>query len=123
MPSPASSNSTNNHNSAPHSTTPLISPSALLHAHLTRDPPIRPSRRLPTQFRTISLNTSSLTHANGSALVRIGDTAVVCGVRAEILPVSEIANYRIKQTQSASTTLSEDGEEDYTEIIHNNLLV
>src|SRR5579859_6498504 len=113
----------NTRNSIPSSTMPLISPSALLHAHLARDPPIRPSKRLPSQCRPITLNLSSLTHTNGSALVRIGDTAVVCGVRAEILPVSEIANYRLKQTQptSSSTTVS-DGE-DYTEITKNSLLV
>src|SRR5690606_33215424 len=28
-----------------------------------------------------------LSHAHGSAVVRAGDTAVVCGVRAEILPL------------------------------------
>lgn len=66
---------------------------------------------------------SSLTHANGSALVRIGDTAVVCGVRAEILPVSEIANYRLKQTQSTpSSSFDHDGD-DYTEVTKNSLLV
>jgi exosome complex component RRP43 len=118
----ASSNA-NNHTSIPPSTMPLISPSALLHAHLAREPPIRPSKRLPSQCRPITLNISSLTHANGSALVRIGDTAVVCGVRAEILPVSEIANYRLKQTASASNSVSERGEEDSTEITNNNLLV
>jgi exosome complex component RRP43 len=114
----------NNHSSVPPAAMPLISPSAFLHAHLVRDPPARPSKRLPSQCRPITLNTSSLTHANGSALVRIGDTAVVCGVRAEILPVSEIANYRVKQTQSAPKSAFEgDGEEDYTEITNNNLLV
>jgi exosome complex component RRP43 len=113
----------NNYTSIPPSTMPLVSPSALLHAHLARDPPIRPSQRLPSQFRPITLNISSLTHANGSALVRIGDTAVVCGVRAEILLVSEIANYRLKQTQSVSSPVSEDGKEDYAEITNNNLLV
>ena len=104
---------------------PLISPSALLHAHLARDPPIRPSKRLPTQCRPIALNVSSLTHANGSALVRIGDTAVVCGVRAEILPVSEIANYRLKQTQTqtAVRSSSDEDKEDYSEVTNNNLLV
>ena len=102
---------------------PLISPSALLHAHLARDPPLRPSKRLPSQCRPITLNTSSLTHANGSALVRIGDTAVVCGVRAEILPVSEIANYRVKQTASGSKRSAEGDKGDYTEITNNNLLV
>ncbi len=101
---------------------PLISPLALLHAYLSRDPAIRPSNRTPTQCRPISLNTSSLTYANGSALVRIGDTAVVCGVRAEILPVSEIANYRVKQTQTSSVLATEINEH-YTEITNLNLLV
>ena len=123
MAATASSNSANNHTSIPPSIMPLISPSALLHAHLARDPPIRPSKRLTTQCRPINLNISSLTHANGSALVRIGETAVVCGVRAEILPVSEIANYRVEQTQSASSPVSEGGEEDYSEITNSNLLV
>lgn len=31
------------------------------------------------------MNTGSLTHCNGSAVVRLGNTSVVCGVRAEIL--------------------------------------
>lgn len=31
------------------------------------------------------MHTNSLSHAHGSAVVRTGDTAVVCGVRAEIL--------------------------------------
>ena len=126
MAATASSHSANHHpTSIPPATMPLISPSALLHAHLARDPPVRPSKRLPTQCRPISLNISSLTHANGSALVRIGDTAVVCGVRAEILPVSDIANYRIRQThtQTASHERSDEDEEDYTEITNNNLLV
>ena len=118
----------NNHTpSLPPSAMPLISPSALLQAHLSRDPPIRPSHRSPTQFRTLSLNTSSLTHANGSALVRVGDTAVVCGVRAEILPVSEIANYRVRKTQSAATSGAKEGssdlETDHSEITNLNLLV
>ena len=117
------SSKTNNHISVPPYAMPLISPSALLHAHLTRDPSLRPSKRLPTQFRPITLNVSSLTHANGSALVRIGDTAVVCGVRAEILPVSEIANYRTKRTQPSPKSTSGVSEEDYTEITSNNLLV
>ena len=122
MAATAASNA-NNHTSIPPSTMPLISPSALLYAHLARDPPIRASKRLPSQCRPITLNLSSLTHANGSALVRIGDTAAVCGVRGEILPVSEIANYRLKQTQSAPNSGSEGDEEDYAEITNNNLLV
>lgn len=48
----------------------------------------RPSGRSPTEFRTPTIHTSSLSHAHGSAVVRTGDTAVVCGVRGEILTLS-----------------------------------
>ena len=42
----------------------------------------------------MQINTSSLTHASGSTMIRIGDTTVICGVRAETLPVTEIPGYR-----------------------------
>jgi exosome complex component RRP43 len=35
-----------------------------------------------------SLHTNALSHAHGSAVVRTGDTAVVCGVRGEVLPLT-----------------------------------
>ncbi|RMZ83773.1 hypothetical protein DV738_g859, partial [Chaetothyriales sp. CBS 135597] len=73
---------------------PLISPSALVHAHLSQTPPVRPSRRQPTEPRPIHLNIGALTHTHGSSLVRIGATTIVCGVRGEILPVSEIASFQ-----------------------------
>lgn len=82
-------------NSIPITAMPLVSPEALLNAHLTASEPIRPSGRTQSQCRSISLNVGSLTHCNGSALVRIGATTVVCGIRAEILPVKDIANYRV----------------------------
>ena len=101
---------------------PLISPSALLYAHLTQIPPTRPTNRRLDETRPIHLNASSLNHANGSSLVRIGDTTVVCGVRAEILYVKDIANYRVHT--SADNTTQEDSEvEDYTPITKYNLLV
>ncbi|RMZ85951.1 hypothetical protein DV737_g134, partial [Chaetothyriales sp. CBS 132003] len=78
----------------PPATMPLISPAALLHAHLSQTPPLRPSRRQPTEPRPIDLNVGALTHTQGSALVRIGATTIVCGVRAEILPVADIPSYR-----------------------------
>ena len=96
----------------------LISPSALLHAHLTQTPPLRPSSRLPTSCRQITLNTSSLTHANGSSLIRTGATAVVAGVRAELLPVDSIANYRVRSTDNPVSET-----DDYRDVIANNLLV
>lgn len=80
---------------------PLISPNALLYAHLKQEPPRRPSNRAPSEARPIQLNTGSLTHCNGSSLVKIGATTIVCGVRAEILPVSEIPSFRVTKTSSS----------------------
>lgn len=74
-----------------------LAPPTYLTAHLTsKDVPIRPSGRSPTQFRTPTCHTGSLTHAHGSAVVRCGDTAVVCGVRGEILRAEDVADYRPK---------------------------
>lgn len=73
-----------------------LSPYPFLSAHLEPAdpslPPIRPSGRSPTTFRTPTCTTSSLTHCAGSAVVRVGDTAVVCGIQAEILLASDIAD-------------------------------
>ncbi|KAL8646374.1 MAG: hypothetical protein Q9210_006176, partial [Variospora velana] len=41
-----------------------------------------------------SINTGSLTHCHGSAVVRAGDTAVVCGVRGEILSAQDVVDHR-----------------------------
>jgi len=65
------------------------------------DPKIKPLRtngRSPAQPRSLQVNVSSLTHASGSAVVRAGDTTVICGVRAEVLPITEIPNYRSTST-------------------------
>ncbi|KAK5061601.1 hypothetical protein LTR84_008145 [Exophiala bonariae] len=80
---------------------PLISPNALLHAHLKQDPPRRPSGRGLAEARPTQLNIGSLSHCNGSSLVKIGATTIVCGVRAQILPVSEIANFRVTKTSQS----------------------
>jgi exosome complex component RRP43 len=112
--------------SVPPSTMRLISPHALLCSSLSQDPPVRPSSRTLTQCRSISINISSLTHANGSTLIKLGQTTAVCGVRAEILPIHEIANYRVNKNLSGQPQPSYD-EEDSPEadaIIRNhNLLV
>ncbi|KAI5808184.1 ribosomal protein S5 domain 2-type protein [Peziza echinospora] len=76
--------------SFPPSTYKKIDPKSFLLRHLqplssTTQSSIRPSGRSPDEFRTPTIHTSSLSHANGSAVVRTGDTAIVCGVRAEIL--------------------------------------
>src|SRR4051812_42943986 len=63
----------------------LIAPPVYLRQHLEQKPPLRPSGRPPMDARPLTLTTGSLSHAHGSAVVRAGDTAVVCGVRGEIL--------------------------------------
>lgn len=71
-----------------------LSPHAYLSAHLNSPHgPHRPSDRTPTQWRPPTCHTGSLTHTNGSAVVRCGDTAVVCGVRVEVLRVDDVADY------------------------------
>ena len=84
--------------SVPVSVMPLISPNALLHAHLKQTSPRRPSNRIPSEPRPIQLNIGSLSHCNGSSLIKIGATTIVCGVRAEILPVSEIPSFRVTKS-------------------------
>lgn len=80
--------------SFPPATFAKLSPGPYLLAHLkptsSSATPTRPSGRAPSEFRSPTINTGSLTHANGSAVVRVGDTAVVCGVRAEFLKTSDI---------------------------------
>ncbi|QRV88160.1 exosome complex component RRP43 [Ceratobasidium sp. AG-Ba] len=44
----------------------------------------RPDGRKPDSWRDVNVNVGSISTANGSALVRIGDTTIVCGVEAEI---------------------------------------
>ncbi|KAH9942593.1 ribosomal protein S5 domain 2-type protein [Amylocystis lapponica] len=45
---------------------------------------LRPDGRDLDEWRAVSLNVGSISTADGSALVRLGDTTVVCGVKAEI---------------------------------------
>jgi exosome complex component RRP43 len=85
--------------SFPPETFAKLSPHPYLLAHLSTTtsaaPSIRPNGRLPAQCRTPHVNTGSLTHAEGSAVVRIGDTTAVCGVRGEILLASDVPGHRI----------------------------
>ena len=71
-----------------------LTPIPYLLAHLapSEGGSLRANGRRPSQVRRPNVNTSSLTHCNGSAVVRIGDTAVVCGVRGEILRTKDIPN-------------------------------
>ncbi|KAK3990290.1 putative exosome complex exonuclease RRP43 [Cladorrhinum sp. PSN332] len=74
----------------------------LLHTLSPSDPssaaPSRTNGRKPQEARKIQINTSSLSQAHGSSLVRAGDTTVICGVRGEILPVSSIPQFRADKT-------------------------
>lgn len=82
----------------PRSTFAKLSPHPFLLANLAptdnSHPPARTNGRAQTESRVVNVNTGSLSHAQGSAVVRCGDTTVICGVRAEILPVASIPNYR-----------------------------
>lgn len=86
-----------------------LSPSAYLTAHLTSPHgPLRPSGRKPSESRPPTVHTGSLTHTHGSAVVRCGDTAVVCGIRGEILKVEDVADWEsIRRQQENIPTDSE----------------
>lgn len=82
-----------------------LQPHAYLLAHLSppaasSQPSVRANGRAPSQFRVTSANSGSLTHTNGSAVVRIGDTAAVCGVRAEILHTADIASWSVSRSSA-----------------------
>lgn len=103
-----------------------LSPSPFLLAHLSptsaSTKPSRPNGRAPFDFRKPTINTGSLSHCAGSAVVRLGDTAVVCGVRGEILLASTIPN-----PPALPTNDEEDGDgentDDATELSTLSLLI
>lgn len=101
--------------SFPFQTFAKLSPLAFLEAHLSCDPPTRPSGRHPTQARTPTVHSSSLTHASGSAVARIGSTSVVCGVRPEILYVRDIADYTARNIPPPSNNTKNDTQEEEDE--------
>ncbi|KAI1115516.1 exosome complex exonuclease RRP43 [Nemania sp. NC0429] len=87
-------------------------------------PSSRTNGRQPTQARPPAINTSSLSHAHGSAVVRTGDTTVICGVRGETLATSQIPNYR--PPLSLSLSLSSTGDASTpsaSELLNYDLLV
>ncbi|OAA54188.1 ribosomal protein S5 domain 2-type fold domain containing protein [Cordyceps fumosorosea ARSEF 2679] len=63
-------------------------------------PPARSNGRAPDEARTPEVNLSSLSHAHGSSLVRIGDTTAICGVRGETILTANIPNYRASNAAS-----------------------
>lgn len=83
-----------------------LQPHAYLLAHLapppaSNQPSIRANGRGTSQFRVTSANAGSLTHTNGSAVVRMGDTTAVCGVRAEILHTDDIASWSVSSSSAS----------------------
>lgn len=89
--------------SFPRATFAKLSPHPFLLASLNPTSPSVPSTRTngraPHEARPPQVNHSSLSHAHGSAVVRVGDTTVICGVRGEALPVSSIPQYRPRPEQ------------------------
>ncbi|KAJ7707738.1 ribosomal protein S5 domain 2-type protein [Mycena rosella] len=59
-----------------------LHPRAYLERFVAED--IRPDGRPFDAWRDVSVNVGSISTANGSALVRLGETTIVCGVKAEI---------------------------------------
>ncbi|GHJ87781.1 hypothetical protein NliqN6_4183 [Naganishia liquefaciens] len=45
---------------------------------------VRPDGREKGQWRDVRINVGAVSTANGSALVRLGDTTIVCGIKAEV---------------------------------------
>ncbi|KAF7732331.1 Exosome complex component RRP43 [Apophysomyces ossiformis] len=56
------------------------------HEYLRRflDQNVRPDGRLLDQFRNTLITSGAISTANGSAMVRLGGTTVVCGIKAEV---------------------------------------
>lgn len=55
---------------------------------------VRPDGRGVTSFRPVSLNINSITTADGSAVIKIGKTTVICAVKAELTaPKAESPKY------------------------------
>ncbi len=94
--------------SFPRETFAKLSPHPYLLAHLqpssSTSIPARANGRSSTQFRPPHINNGSLTHAEGSAVLRIGDTTVVCGVRGEILLASNVGGYRTDNSSTAPSS-------------------
>ncbi|KAI0009672.1 ribosomal protein S5 domain 2-type protein [Xylariaceae sp. FL0662B] len=107
-----------------------LSPHPFLLANLQPPPdssnnnaPSRTNGRQPAQARAPHVNTSSLTHAHGSAVVRTGDTTVICGVRGETLSTAHIPNHRRSSPSTSSTGRSSTSSSKSNELRDYDLLV
>ncbi|KAL5118967.1 hypothetical protein ACEQ8H_003096 [Pleosporales sp. CAS-2024a] len=91
-----------------------VSPHPFLQAHLLADKKtaVRANGRAPDDFRRPGIHTSSLTHANGSAVVRLGNTSVVCGVRAEILHQADTHTHELGSAASQQHGCDDDNDDD-----------
>lgn len=59
-----------------------LHPKAYLERFLAEQ--VRPDGRQPSDSRHLFLTVGSISTADGSALVRLGHTTIVCGIKAEI---------------------------------------
>lgn len=59
-----------------------IHPVKYLQDHLAQD--VRPDGRQFLSFRPVSVNISSISHADSSAIFKIGNTTIVCGIKVEL---------------------------------------
>ncbi|KAE9988609.1 hypothetical protein EG328_009742 [Venturia inaequalis] len=108
-----------------------LAPAPYLLAHLSpanpKTPPQRANGRTQSNFRTPATHTNSLTHCSGSAVVRFGDTAVVCGIRGEILLAKDIPNAPVVPNLPDPSQPQQDSlegeDDDAKEIVDLNLLV
>ncbi|KAF2741123.1 exoribonuclease family protein [Polyplosphaeria fusca] len=104
-----------------------LSPHPFLQAHLTSTPntPLRANGRTAQETRPIGVNTDALTHSHGSAVVRMGNTVAVCGVRGEILRAEDAASSSgsLSSTADSSDDDDEGGEEEQNEMEQLRLLV
>lgn len=96
-------------------------------SHVAAAKPTRTNGRAPHQARLLNINASSLSHAHGSAMVRIGDTSVICGVRGELLPTTSIPHWRRPKSKAELEAVedreSEKREEGARELRDYDLLV
>lgn len=60
----------------------LVHPQRFLESYLVEE--VRPDGRGLLDFRNTSINLGSVNTADGSSLVRIGNTTVTCGIKAEL---------------------------------------
>ncbi|CAM1501772.1 Fc.00g037560.m01.CDS01 [Cosmosporella sp. VM-42] len=87
-----------------HTTFAKLTPHPYLLANLdsssSSGAPVRSNGRSPDEVRPPTVNLASLSHAHGSAVVRLGDTTVICGVRGETILTSNIPSYRASNTET-----------------------